>query len=97
MSQHTAGPWSNTPMQDTVWAHDGQVQVAKVSDLPWINGKSDWLTEQANATLIAAAPELLASLLETLCYLEADSDDDTECVDYARAKAVIAKATGGAQ
>lgn len=48
-------------MQDTVWAEDGNLQVAKISELPWINGKSNWVQEVANARLIAAAPELLAA------------------------------------
>lgn len=51
----TARPWTNDPLQPTIWANDGETQVAKISDLPWINGKSDWITEQANAALIVRA------------------------------------------
>lgn len=61
-TEHTPGPWINIPMQDTVWAEDGNLQVAKISELPWINGKSNWVQEGANARLIAAAPELLEAL-----------------------------------
>jgi hypothetical protein len=39
-----------------------------------------------------AAPELLAALQHTLCYLEADSDDAQERADHAEASAAIAKA-----
>lgn len=46
-------------MQDTVWADD--ILVARICDLPLIRGKSDWEAEQANARLIAAAPELYAA------------------------------------
>jgi hypothetical protein len=63
--KHTPGPWSNTPLQDTIWANSGNTKVCTVADLPWkehpITGRrsSDAETEQANARLIAAAPELL--------------------------------------
>ena len=50
----------NTPMQDTIWTADGNTKIATIADLPWNNGKSDWMTEQANAALIALAPTLLA-------------------------------------
>jgi hypothetical protein len=87
-NSHTPGPWSITPMQDTVWALDGQVQVAKVSDLPWINGKSDWLTEQANGYLIAAAPGLLIACKAAL--MEAEYHSPALAVIL---RAAIAKAT----
>ncbi len=63
----TPGPWTHTPMQDTVWANDGETKIATIADLPWVTGPSgrrhsDDATEQANARLIAAAPELLAAL-----------------------------------
>lgn len=105
-AQHTPGPWSNTPMQETVWAQDGQVQVAKVSDMPWANGKSDWLTEQANARLIAAAPDLLDALGDMLEAYAPGADHSVagspagENVLHPAvkaARAAIAKATGGGQ
>jgi len=58
-TQHTRGPWANDPLQPTIWTDDGQTKIATIADLPWVNGKSDWMTEQANARLISVAPELL--------------------------------------
>jgi len=66
-AQHTPGPWSNTPGQPTIWADDGQTHIATIEDLPWVTLSSGWrtsdtATEDANARLIAAAPDLLAAL-----------------------------------
>jgi len=44
-----------------------------------------------NASLIAAAPELLACLLDVL-----DADGDLYAMDFDRYRAAIAQATGGA-
>lgn len=64
MSAHTKGPWTHTPMQDTIWANDGETKIATIADLPWVESvtgrrQSDFDTEQANARLIACAPDLL--------------------------------------
>ena len=97
-AQHTPGPWTHTPGQDTVWANDGDTKVAKIEDLPWItlaSGRrtSDSATEEANARLIAAAPELLA-IAEALARWEADPDHfGGDLADIAtKARAAIAKA-----
>jgi len=66
--KHTQGPWTVIPGQDTIWAGDGDTKVATMADLPWIESAatgrrhSDTATEQANARLIATAPDLLAAL-----------------------------------
>ena len=90
-TQHTQGPWSNDPTQPTIWANDGDLKVATVSDLPWVNGKSDWQTEQANARLIAAAPDLLAALE---AWLAVSLCTDLEPEHVVNARAAIAKAKG---
>lgn len=71
-TKHTPGPWSNDPLQPTIWANDGQTKIATISELPWKDGKSDWLTEQSNARLIASAPDLLEALkaVSKLDYLQ---------------------------
>ena len=53
--------------------------------------------DEANAHLISAAPELLASL-EAITARHAPNSDfmgDDEFAEFTRARAVIAKATGG--
>lgn len=60
MSKHTPGPWEVGPQ------HHGQVAVWQ-SDFPAVVatcGRQD--DAEANARLIAAAPDLLAALKETL-------------------------------
>lgn len=99
-TKHTPGPWANDPLQPTIWANDGQTQVATVADLPWKDGKSDWMTEQANARLIAAAPELLAALKHCAGVIHAIRTgnvppDLIPHIDSERlAESAIAKATG---
>jgi len=87
-AQHTPAPWN-----------DGlhyQGQLAIQSD----NGRlvalcgamarnDEQLENLANARLIAAAPDLLACLLDVL-----DADGDLDAMDFNRYRAAIAKATG---
>lgn len=66
--KHTPGPWSNDPLQPTIWANDGDLKIATVEDLPWVENaitgrrQSQSGVEQANARLISAAPEMLEAL-----------------------------------
>lgn len=74
-TQHTPGPWTNTPMQDTIWANDGDIKIATIADLPWVENpvtgrlQSQADVEEANACLIAAAPELLEACKVALANL----------------------------
>lgn len=87
LAQHTPGPWHAMPFNggETIYAHDNH-RVAECL----ATGKHGEKHE-ANARLIAAAPELLAALQNIL----AANPDLAEVADEARA--AIAKATGGAQ
>lgn len=73
-AKHTQLPWSNDPMQPTIWANDGDTKVATIADLPWKNGKSNWMEEQANAEFIVRACnshyELVESAREALGMIE---------------------------
>lgn len=93
-TKHSKGPWTNDPMQPTIWANDGETKIATIDDLPWINGKSDWITEQANAQLIAAAPELLDFAIivsRSACLQQVNGN---ECICFAcLAKKLVDKAT----
>lgn len=100
-AKHTAGPWSHTPLQDTIWANDGQTKVARVEELPWVetpSGKhsSDWMTEQANAQLIAAAPDLLAACKAAECAFVGLRPNDPFFTAWQTLRAAITKAEGKA-
>jgi hypothetical protein len=108
MTTHTPGPWLITP-NGTVYALDEtgscnrfSVQVQggfersrRGADLPTMPAELD-----ANARLIAAAPDLLAAC-EAFVRYDSDTDDDVHMMlNYAEAlrltKAAIARATGAA-
>ena len=82
-SKHTPGPWGVTRLQgvEYVTIDGGRVSVARVSALK---------TGEANARLIAAAPELLAAL--ELALIAIDEDAAPKVAGMARA--AIAKARG---
>ena len=101
----TPGPW--TFSQDDQFG-DTRFYVAQQEGAPYTPNYSDVATliaetcsgdrvavQQANAHLIAAAPELLQSLAETLAFCEANTfgGDDTAAL-IAKARAAITKATG---
>jgi len=86
MSRHTPGPW--VAKGNNIWAGD-----ECIGDVWSHDGQ--WSTRDANARLIAAAPEML----EALKLIARGGDDvqsfsGTNCAEIARA--VIAKAEGGA-
>lgn len=88
---HTPGPWPITPLPENTWhvtAHIGP----KEQPVAMVHG-------EANARLIATAPDLLAAL-KAMC--EASEEQDLTAlamrIDRARdsARTAIAKATGKA-
>ena len=79
---HTPGPWRTTGLN--VRAGDALICYATNH---WADDETPENERQANANLIASAPELLAAL-ERLVHPMADDED----LDYARA--IIAKAKG---
>lgn len=90
---HTPGPWEVGPMNgkpSVIYADD--------YDAPVIAQMAEWIPDaakqqEANARLIAAAPELLQALQN----LVSDIDDGTVYGQrLAQAHAAIAKATGAA-
>lgn len=83
-TKHTPGPWKVSYTKISVITAENGAVIAKVN-------KIDGLVNlQANARLIAAAPELLEALIECL-------DCEFSVTDRAainKARAAIAKATG---
>lgn len=98
MSAHTSGPWSiwnfsDDPRHVAVGPDAGGLAVA---DVVACNAHGCYTVEtesrgQANARLIAAAPELLTCLLDVL-----DANGDVNVMDFNRYRATVAKATGNA-
>ncbi len=88
MSKHTPGPWQWTQHFDPTISiyKDGFGQIARLYDSSAGTGK-------ANARLIAAAPDLLAALIEIV---SADDAHELTQKHIESARAAIAKATGGA-
>ena len=93
MSAHTPGPWAIEPS----WAErcDGSVAIVNREHM-----RDDWdvcmvHSTEANAHLIAAAPELLEALMEFVAEAEPDCGQPNcrECGGYTKARAAIAKAT----
>ena len=86
-AKHTPGPWQWTQHFDPTISiyKDGFGQIARLYDSSAGTGK-------ANARLIAAAPDLLDALQSII--EDIDSEFGTDC-DYNKARAAIAKATGG--
>lgn len=95
MSGHTRGPWwieEQTSHDDTGWnvmADAGNVAVS--SEYPYF-----CINREADARLIAAAPDLLAALLDCIAALERDHPDIATQRNAAalNARAAIAKAEG---
>ena len=110
MSEHTPGPWNvdDSLARDggefgiAILAPYGRMQHVRIADMP--PGEVGDET-RANATLIAAAPDLLAALrglLDSLCDSDIDDLEDHDlgqghdaagCV-LCEARAAIARATG---
>jgi hypothetical protein len=100
-TQHTPGPWKIRSIgvngSQTVYAMRNDVATA-YDRAPMVKGECE-----ANAQLIAAAPELLEALQEALAWCEIDATDEDgfpsqemleNRVEILRE--AIAKATGGA-
>ncbi len=87
-AKHTPGPWQWTQHFDPTISiyRDGFGQIARLYDSSAGTGK-------ANARLIAAAPDLLAALIEIV---SADDAHELTQKHIESARAAIAKATGGA-
>ena len=91
MSEHTPGPWRVFDGADHFIIGIGELNGDGITDCGfgiW-RGKSE--EAQANARLIAAAPDLLAALRN---FMEADGHSDFEESWWTAARAAIAKATG---
>jgi len=88
-AQHTPGPWHVTG--DYV-RNENDGLVGEALNL-WANVKTPTDERKANARLIAAAPDLLAALLDFVAASEAIASGDTSMnLPWGTARAAIAKA-----
>jgi hypothetical protein len=107
MSGHTPGPWMIEPYSD-----EDETLYVCANYMPTDDGfaRATWIAEcdlqdgnlaenAANARLIAAAPDLLAALKETLNYWKstgfADCEPECDCI-VESVRAALAKADGAA-
>lgn len=99
-AQHTPGPWDNMADGTNVKAFNSGVAIAQLENIPC--GVSSYKERQANAKLIAAAPELLEALKWTESWIVKHGLDKAELITGQWAevpilgtiRAAIAKATG---
>lgn len=94
MSGHTPGPWAMNPVLARV---DAMPSLLPVCQLLWPTDERPEAETEANARLIAAAPELLEALKECADRLEIHIKHSEDLVAHMRAVAVIRKATGAAE
>ena len=96
-AKHTPGPWE---WDGSVWQYDEQEESPWLVQAPWHDIKSKTVLSgrircntEADARLIAAAPELLEALVEAASGYSEFSEGDREILRKCRA--AITKATGG--
>lgn len=98
MSKHTPGPWNITPRQNNFIdiEHSDRHTPGKITlSLCRVQARQTWVEEaQANANLIAAAPDLLDALIEARKELELYANDSGEDYNNPKINEAIAKATG---
>ena len=101
MSGHTPGPWKRVAQDDSVWADRFGRQVAHCMSRPGVGMLHARGEREANARLIAAAPELLDALRwamtrGNLTYVIRTKANVAYCDAVDAALAAIAKAGGAA-
>ncbi|MFU7155781.1 hypothetical protein ACM74Y_26590 [Pseudomonas aeruginosa] len=103
MSKHTPGPWVALKAEQAVHEQDYYIASERGVVGYWKGGKSwhdddKWVLTEADARLIAAAPELLEALEYAAnrlnsCLILLECADDFIAKETAQARAAIAKAT----
>lgn len=89
MNMHTPGPWTTQHPQGTFETFIWQAEPHSV-----LLASAHGLNREANARLIAAAPELLEAVYQLVQW--ADCMGGFEAPQWGRARAALAKAKGGA-
>jgi hypothetical protein len=92
---HTPGPWSAVPCKGA-FCIESDADALTIASIEVLHSVRDAKEQQANARLIAAAPELLAIVKEALVMTQANNLDRKYAVIVAEWERVISKATKGA-
>lgn len=96
MSKHTKGPW----IKDNLIVWDGYNTIAEVKTAHEDASYPEFKRAEANARLIAAAPEMLEALKYCKAYFEkykpkyCGVDDDRDCSPFRDLMEAIKKAEG---
>jgi hypothetical protein len=85
--KHTPGPWNYDRSAYSLYVNSGRELVTALS----MDGKR-LETSEANARLIAAAPDMLNALMDFVSYFGHDNDNGLDEM-LTNARAAIAKAT----
>lgn len=99
MSKHTPGPWvAEEHLERIITVETAQDEIYNRRDIAQVGfDPEERLTSEANARLIAAAPDLLAALERLLRWTNRGNADQHDkgcrCLIH-EAEAAIAKATG---
>lgn len=94
MSQHTPGPWVMFRVPDAVGVTTDRSDVAHCHGFDSSRSRSE---EEANARLIAKAPELLEVLEYFMPLIESEQDDGQQAPWVEKARIVMAEAKGEQQ
>lgn len=91
----TPGPWvaSKTDRSIGPVSRDDDQSYGMILPVAWVEFDGNDAYQQANSSLIAAAPDLLEALQE-LVFLYEHDEGCRELTEYKRAKAAISKALG---
>lgn len=97
MSAHTVGPWFTARNGFSTVYIEARIGGGMLQEVAACGPTAEGPDQQeANARLIAAAPDLLDQLsaLLAMCERQTDFNDDGDGAMFERARAAIAKATG---
>lgn len=92
-TEHTKGPWK-VDTKGRFWSIESTQ--CEICAMPDMDGREATPNEQANARLIAAAPELLAALEHIVSEIAGGGDMSAATVEHlgSIARAAITRATG---
>lgn len=89
-AQHTPGEWTIQRLPFSIAIYSSSVDLLETQEICTLPDRTP--ASEANARLIAAAPELLAACLQVL--IASEDNGDMEDIDWKGLRAAVALATG---